>query len=307
MISRDLDRVALTRASPARQIELAGLLTERMQLQEGRAAESVHRWAFLLRVLKGQPAHKVAEALAAAAQAEDAGAEAAREELHGNMRQMVEVHDALSGGMPSEEREELVGLHWENALLRAEMHACRQSLEQVRLQVEQLAVVSQAKGWRHEGTAPLLTELSVTLASLSSEHEAALDLLHAPDRISPDRAVAAEGRLGRKPHFLAQLVPAMLQQNAERFGRMLEKARDTMGAHRAAREKLCGELHLIRSGPDADDFVSTVDAATAAAAGGADTGRKGGPGALVRRMSKGFKKATGGSKPASARPAEVKI
>ena len=274
------------------QLELAGLVAERMQLQESRAGGSASRWAALLRSLKGgeTTAGAADEKLAAAARAEDAGAQAARQLLWRNSHELVAVHDALAGGVPSEERNEVVGLHWENALLRSELHATRQSLEQIRLQVEEIGVVSQTKAWRHELTAPLLTELSVTLATLSAEHEASLGLVStAPARTAaPGTAppAATPPPAARRPHFLAQLVPAMLQQGAERFGRLLPELRETMGSHRKARERICTELRLIQQGgPNADGaFSATRPGGTAAAA----AKQQGGTGAakLVRKLSR---------------------
>ena len=55
--------------------------------------------------------------------------------LHRNQNELVATQDALFAGMPSDERSALVGLHWENAMLRSEMHACRQSLGQARLRL----------------------------------------------------------------------------------------------------------------------------------------------------------------------------
>ena len=274
------------------QLELAGLLAERMQLQESRAGESASRWAVLLRSLKGgeTSGEAAAEKLAAAARAEDASAEAARELLWRNSQDLISVHDALAGGVPSEERNEVVGLHWENAMLRAELHATQQSLEQVRRQVEEIGVVSQSKAWRHELTAPLLTELSVTLATLTAEHEAALGLVStAPVRTKPGAAppAATPPPAARRPHFLAQLVPAMLQHGAERFGRLLPELRETMGVHRKARERICTELRLIQSGgPNADGVLSATPPGGAASA--AEQQGEGGTGAgkLVRKLSR---------------------
>ena len=116
------------------QLELAALVAERMEMHEQRAAESLARWGALLRTVKDGGAADAA--LEAAAAAEDAGAQAARERLFQNQSELVAARDALAGGMPSDERSQLVGLHWENAVLRAEVHACRQSLEQARRRAE---------------------------------------------------------------------------------------------------------------------------------------------------------------------------
>jgi hypothetical protein len=77
--------------------------------------------------------------------------------LHRNQSELVATQDALLAGMPSDERSALVGLHsnptptptpnqvglhWENAMLRSEMHACRLSLGQARLRLETDAFVT---------------------------------------------------------------------------------------------------------------------------------------------------------------------
>jgi hypothetical protein len=191
---------------------------------------------------------------------------------------------------------------------------------QARQQVDELVVISQAASWRHAHTAPLLTELSVTLATLTAGHEAALEALVSETALERAAAAAATATAtaaaaatatttaiataaaasapphepARKPHFLAQLVPAMRHHDAPRFGRLLHAARATMGEHRAARERICAELQLIRSGPEEDSFVS------AAAVGGGGGGGEGeaasgaqrkaprGGGGLVRSLSRGF-------------------
>ena len=181
---------------------------------------------------------------------------------------------------------------------------------QARQQVDELVVISQAASWRHAHTAPLLTELSVTLATLTAGHEAALEALVSETALERAAAAAATATTtaiataaaasapphepARKPHFLAQLVPAMRHHDAPRFGRLLHAARATMGEHRAARERICAELQLIRSGPEEDSFVS------AAAVGGGGGGGEGeaasgaqrkaprGGGGLVRSLSRGF-------------------
>ena len=99
--------------------------------------------------------------------------------------------------------------------------------------MDELTVVSQSGAWRHEDTAPMLTELSVALAALRSEHQAALEVVHAPGGAAAPTAAAGGGGAAaeptRRPHFLAQLVPAMLHYNAQRFGKLLQEARRTAG------------------------------------------------------------------------------
>ena len=173
---------------------------------------------------------------------------------------------------------------------------------QARQQVDELAVVSQAASWRHAHTAPLLTELSVTLATLKAGHEAALEAVVSETALGRAAAAAATTTAAtaaatapphepaRKPRFLAQLVPAMRHHDAQRFGKLLHAARATLGEHRAARERICAELQLIRSGPEEDSFVS---AAAVGGGGGGGEGEaasgeqckapRGGGGGLVRR------------------------
>ena len=185
---------------------------------------------------------------------------------------------------------------------------------QARQQVDELAVVSQAASWRHAHTAPLLTELSVTLATLKAGHEAALEAVVSETALGRAAAAAATATAAaaataaatttaataaatapphepaRKPRFLAQLVPAMRHHDAQRFGKLLHAARATLGEHRAARERICAELQLIRSGPEEDSFVS---AAAVGGGGGGGEGEaasgeqckapRGGGGGLVRR------------------------
>ena len=167
-------------------------------------------------------------------------------------------------------------------------------------------MVSQAASWRHAHTAPLLTELSVTLATLKAGHEAALEAVVSETALGRAAAAAATATAAaaattaaaatapphepaRKPRFLAQLVPAMRHHDAQRFGKLLHAARATLGEHRAARERICAELQLIRSGPEEDSFVS----AAAVGGGGGGEGEaasgeqrkapRGGGGGLVRR------------------------
>ena len=170
-------------------------------------------------------------------------------------------------------------------------------------------MVSQAASWRHAHTAPLLTELSVTLATLKAGHEAALEAVVSETALGRAAAAATTATAAatattaaaaaatapphepaRKPRFLAQLVPAMRHHDAQRFGKLLHAARATLGEHRAARERICAELQLIRSGPEEDSFVS---AAAVGGGGGGGEGEaasgeqckapRGGGGGLVRR------------------------
>ena len=80
----------------------------------------------------------------------------------------------------------------------------------------------------------------------------------------------------------------MRHHNAPRFGKLLHTTRATLDDHRAGRERICAELALIRSGPEADDFVSAVVAAVDGGGGEKEAARGGkrrkGPkeGGLVR-------------------------
>ena len=199
------------------QLELAALLAERTQMQETRGRETVERWCALLRIARTTP---VEQAVEQAAELEDEQAELAREVLFENQRKLAAVRASMLSGMPSDERSELVHSMWENAVLRAEVHACQQALGACQTQLSELAAVSQAAGWEPRATASLLTELSVEAAAARSESEETIASLAQPFGVD-GKADVPSGRAGH----LAQLVPALLRHNASRFGQVIRDAR----------------------------------------------------------------------------------
>ena len=110
-------------------------------MQETRGRETVERWCALLRIARTTP---VEQAVEQAAELEDEQAELAREVLFENQRKLAAVRASMLSGMPSDERSELVHSMWENAVLRAEVHACQQALGACQTQLSELAAVSQA-------------------------------------------------------------------------------------------------------------------------------------------------------------------
>ena len=206
------------------QLELAALLAERTQMQETRGRETVERWCALLRIARTTP---VEQAVEQAAELEDEQAELAREVLFENQRKLAAVRASMLSGMPSDERSELVHSMWENAVLRAEVHACQQALGACQTQLSELAAVSQAAGWEPRATASLLTELSVEAAAARSESEETIASLAQPFGVD-GKADVPSGRAGH----LAQLVPALLRHNASRFGQVIRDARAMLAHHR---------------------------------------------------------------------------
>ena len=134
--ARDARSARARRGGGAPQLELAALLAERTQMQETRGRETVERWCALLRIARTTP---VEQAVEQAAQLEDEQAELAREVLFENQRKLAAVRASMLSGMPSDERSELVHSMWENAVLRAEVHACQQALGACGLELVGLA------------------------------------------------------------------------------------------------------------------------------------------------------------------------
>ena len=263
------------------QLELAALLAERTQMQETRGRETVERWCALLRIARTTP---VEQAVEQAAELEDEQAELAREVLFENQRKLAAVRASMLSGMPSDERSELVHSMWENAVLRAEVHACQQALGACQTQLSELAAVSQAAGWEPRATASLLTELSVEAAAARSESEETIASLAQPFGVD-GKADVPSGRAGH----LAQLVPALLRHNASRFGQVIRDARAMLAHHRRERESLCGELDLVRKGesgaaPTAAPALLSPNGGGGGGGGGG--GKPRGPGGLVRAFTR---------------------
>ena len=131
-------------------------LAERTQMQETRGRETVERWCALLRIARTTP---VEQAVEQAAELEDEQAELAREVLFENQRKLAAVRASMLSGMPSDERSELVHSMWENAVLRAEVHACHAGARRARPSVASSPPSRRRRGGSRARDGLLLTEL----------------------------------------------------------------------------------------------------------------------------------------------------
>ena len=119
------------------QLDLAGLLAERTGLVDERAQAQAKRWRGQLRqAAEGQ---SVGTSWAASfglgeggASASDGAEEQQRKELETalehNRRSLHLTREAFLEGLPSTERAEAAAALWENAVLRAEVHANQQAM-----------------------------------------------------------------------------------------------------------------------------------------------------------------------------------
>jgi hypothetical protein len=252
------------------QMELAALLSERMHLLGDRTDESLKAWQERLRIAGSTFGGLSGVVIGGGGEGGGSGVdhETTDEALVLNKRSLVRTRTAFLAGLPSDERSEAAGLVWENAMLRAEVHAGRQALHTVHRQAAELAERVQADRWGHGTTAPLIVELSDRAGALAAEQGAAIDRLSAwngqmsadddDDEVggggggsgaasgsgSAGGVTGAVGGMAGRFRFLAQLVPAMLRHSRGSFAAVLRESRDLSGRHRAEREALCAQLRL---------------------------------------------------------------
>ena len=71
-------------------------------------------------------------------------------------------------GLPSDERAERAELMWENATMRAEMHACRHALSQLRGRIGGVEELARAEGWQ-AGQQQSIAQLSMAAGCLERQ------------------------------------------------------------------------------------------------------------------------------------------
>ena len=189
-----------------------------------------------------------------------ANAEATAEAL-ANRRSLIRTRGAFLAGLPSDERSETAGIVWENAMLRAKVHAGKQALLQLSRQLgDRTARADGSVGARYR---PLLDALGERAAALVAEQTEALEKLSAwGGRMSDsaeveggetregaggkasDKDGAAGGTSGGRFRYLAQLVPTMMRHSQAAFATVLRESRELTKRHRAEREALCVELKI---------------------------------------------------------------
>ena len=119
------------------QLDLAGLLAERTGLVDERAQSQAKRWRGQLRQAAGGQSVGIPWASAIGlgeegASTSDGAEEQQRKELETalehNRRSLHLTREAFLEGLPSTERAEAAAALWENAVLRAEVHANQQAM-----------------------------------------------------------------------------------------------------------------------------------------------------------------------------------
>ena len=252
------------------QLELAGLLAERMHLLDDRQNDGLRAYRARIRAAGS------ALGTFGLSHVDTCGGDATEDALDVNRRSLIRTRSAFLAGLPSDEHSEHAGIVWENAMLRAEVHAGLKALQQVQQQAEELAQTVTSERWNSNTSAPLISELSKRAAAFASEQSESIDKLSAwdgtmssgdEDTSNTDSGAAAAavaaangaaashaalsnlnktgGGKARRFRYLAQLVPAMLRHSPQAFATMLKDCESLTSRHRAEREALCDALRII--------------------------------------------------------------
>ena len=161
-----------------------------------------------------------------------------RDALDRNRDALLHVRTAFFDGVPSEDRLDTRDVLWENALLRAQVHAGQQVLLQLQAQMVDLAAVCRDQQWSGDKTAPWIAELSSIAASSASEHAKSLAQVQASGGTTSSDA----DRGKRSNGYLAELVPSLMRHSTTLMGQLLRDTKEVVARHRAERERLVVRL-----------------------------------------------------------------